>query len=259
MNELTKVDQNQIVTATPQEVVESGVIAAKTLMGIVEQNKWAIPMQGKKYLVFEAWQTLARFYNYTVKTKETKYVEYGSVKGFEAVVEVLDKDGKVVGGAEATCLSDERNWSGKPLFSLKAMAQTRAAGRALRQLLSFVAVLAGYAPTNAEEVSEEVLQPTKISAPRTYQTQAVASKITDRQVNMITGLVQKDLKEGGEWLSRVTTKLWKKESFVDLSMNEASALIKLLQSEIDKRASAKSEAKSVKEELENLNVDEIIG
>lgn len=203
MNELTKVTDNQIVTATPQEVVESGVIAAKTLMGIVEQNGWAIPMQGKKYLVFEAWQTLARFYNYTVKTKETKYVEYGAVKGFEAVVEVLDKDGKVVGGAEATCLSDEKNWSGKPLFSLKAMAQTRAAGRALRQLLSFVAVLAGYAPTNAEEVTEEVLQSTRSkstpSDPITPKQMDVVGNILNHNSKLHDALKAKGYGEFGKW------------------------------------------------------------
>lgn len=41
-----------------------------------------------------------------------------------------------------------------PLFQLASMAQTRAAAKALRNVLSWVAVLAGYKPTPAEEIEE---------------------------------------------------------------------------------------------------------
>jgi hypothetical protein len=41
-----------------------------------------------------------------------------------------------------------------PLFQLASMAQTRAAAKALRNVLSWVAVLAGYKPTPAEELDE---------------------------------------------------------------------------------------------------------
>jgi hypothetical protein len=45
------------------------------------------------------------------------------------------------------------NWRNKPLFTLKSMAQTRAGGKALRQMLSWVVVLAGFKATPAEEMS----------------------------------------------------------------------------------------------------------
>lgn len=41
-----------------------------------------------------------------------------------------------------------------PLFQLSSMAQTRACAKALRNVLSWVAVLAGYRPTPAEEMDE---------------------------------------------------------------------------------------------------------
>ena len=41
-----------------------------------------------------------------------------------------------------------------PLFQLSSMAQTRACAKALRNVLSWVAVLAGYRPTPAEEIAD---------------------------------------------------------------------------------------------------------
>lgn len=140
----------------PAEMVTQGKNNAKLLMDIVSQKNWAVNIGGKKYLQFEAWQTLAKFYGLTVRTVETKYVEYGNIKGFEARSEVVNKDGNVIGAGEGACLTDEKTWNGRPLFSLKAMAQTRASGRALRQMLSWIAVLGGYAPTAAEEMPREV-------------------------------------------------------------------------------------------------------
>ena len=50
------------------------------------------------------------------------------------------------------CMDDESKWSDKPLFQLRSMAQTRAQAKALRNVLAWVVVMAGYAPTPAEEM-----------------------------------------------------------------------------------------------------------
>jgi hypothetical protein len=52
------------------------------------------------------------------------------------------------------CLNDEPNWRNKPLFQLKSMAQTRALAKALRNVMAWVVVLAGYSPTPAEEMDD---------------------------------------------------------------------------------------------------------
>jgi|SRR3989304_1569308 len=149
--------QELTIKEQPREMVEFGKSAAQQLVALVTQNKWAVNISGHDYLRFEAWQTVGRFFGYTIKTKSTEYVEIGEAKGFEATASVLNSKGKEVGGAEALCLDDENNWKGKPLFSLKSMAQTRASAKALRQILAWVVVLAGFKPTPAEEVSEQVL------------------------------------------------------------------------------------------------------
>lgn len=156
---------------TAMQIISEGRDRAQQLMDLVTQNQWAKNIQGKNFLQVEAWQTLGRFYGYTAITRETKYIEYNGVKGFDARVEILDKDGRVIGGAEASCMTDEQNWRGKPLYSVKSMAQTRALGKAYRQILSFVAVMGGYEPTPAEEmdgveIKAEIVRPATNYPPR---------------------------------------------------------------------------------------------
>jgi hypothetical protein len=141
---------------SPKQITNFGTRAAQQLVDIVKQNSWAVKIQNNDYLRFEAWQTVGRFFGYTVKTQETKFVEYGEVSGFESKSIVLDAEGKEIGGAEAVCLNDEKNWKDKPLYSLKSMAQTRSAAKALRQILAWVVVLAGYKPTPVEEIGAEI-------------------------------------------------------------------------------------------------------
>lgn len=192
------VKQDLPSTQTATQVITEGQDRAKQLMGIVSQKGWSTNIQGKNFLQVEAWQTLGRFYGYTAKTKSTEYVEMGNVKGFNAVVEILDSKGVVVGGADAGCYSDEQKWNteshtnkfgktvdGSPLYSLKSMAQTRATGKAFRQMLSWVAVMAGYQPTPAEEMDG-----INVETPRTYEkpvqtTQTQDLEATQPQINRL--------------------------------------------------------------------------
>ena len=156
MNDIaTKIQTGML--AKPTRDTNFAQASSKILMDVVEQNGWSMALGGKKkHLMFEAWQTVGKYYGYTVKTGEANYVEYGEVKGFEAKAWVIDnKTGIEIGGAEAACLSDEPNWKNKPLFQQKSMAQTRAGSKALRQILGFVVALAGYSPTPAEEMIKE--------------------------------------------------------------------------------------------------------
>lgn len=140
------------IQRNPQEVLNEAREAAKVLIEMVKAKPKPFMLHGDIYLQFEDWQTVGRFYGATVKVTETKFIELGTVKGFEARAVVLDKNGLEVSGAEAMCLDDEKNWKSKPLFQLKSMAQTRASAKALRNVFAWVVVLAGYKPTPAEEM-----------------------------------------------------------------------------------------------------------
>jgi len=140
------------VARPPEQVVAEAKMAADELIKIVKAKPKPFMLHGDIYLQFEDWQTVGKFYGATVKVTETKYIEYGTVKGFEAKAVVLNSAGLEISGAEAMCLDDEKNWKTKPLFQLKSMAQTRASSKALRNVFAWVVVLAGYKPTPAEEM-----------------------------------------------------------------------------------------------------------
>jgi len=135
----------------PPEIIEEARLAATELQKVITTKKKKVVFNGEQYLEFEDWQLLGRFYSMTVQVKATDLISYGNIQGFWARADLL-QHGSVISSAEAMCLNDEPNWSKKPLFQLRSMAQTRACAKALRNVLSFVVVLAGYRPTPAEEM-----------------------------------------------------------------------------------------------------------
>jgi hypothetical protein len=139
----------------PRVVLDEAARAAQALSRVIETTKKKpVIFNGERYLEFEDWALLGKFYGITAKVIRTSFVEFGDTKGFEArAVAFHVPTGQEVSGAEAVCLDDEPNWRGKPLFQLKSMAQTRASAKALRNVLSWIVVLAGYKPTPAEEMT----------------------------------------------------------------------------------------------------------
>lgn len=134
--------------------------AASFLVDIIKKNNWSMKLGGQsEHIMYEGWQTAGKYYGYSVKTFDAEYVEFGNSWGFKAKAVVVNElTGIEVGGAEAYCMNDEKNWGvdkygkQKPKFQLASMAQTRAGSKALRQILGFVVALAGYNPTPAEEM-----------------------------------------------------------------------------------------------------------
>lgn len=158
-NGITPVEQtpeNQLpalpVKFDPQKDIENAQKAAKALMAVIAATK-PLEMNGKRYLYFEHWQTVGQFFNSTVGIEWTKeLIEGEQFYGYEAKAVIYNPQGIVVGGAESMCTIDENNWSNKPKFQLKSMAQTRAMAKALRSRFGFIAVLAGVEATPAEEM-----------------------------------------------------------------------------------------------------------
>jgi len=138
---------------SPKDVLDDASVAAKALIDMVKKTKQSIKIGGGEHLRYEAWMTVARFYGCVPKTGEAEPIEINNVFGFKARATVVNRDGQEISGAEAYCMADEPNWKNKPLFQLASMAQTRAGGKALRNVFAWVAVLAGYQATPAEEMS----------------------------------------------------------------------------------------------------------
>jgi hypothetical protein len=186
------------VPRPPAVVLAEAQEAAKALAEVINSKKRKVVFNGEVYLEFEDWATVARFYGISARIDSSRYVEYGDARGFEAHASAVLNGEKVISGAEALCLDDEPNWSRKPLFQLRSMAQTRAAAKALRTSLSWVVVLAGFKPTPAEEMSElnskpPIRQPERASARQALEPDVsepppptpVAGLITEKQQKMV--------------------------------------------------------------------------
>ena len=159
----------------PLEVANFGRNAAAVLKDIVKQADLIKNINGNDYMMFEGWQTVGKFFKTNAGIEWTKPIkeDNGEIEGFEARAYVQDEDGKIISTAESYCGRDEPNWKSRPIFAIRSMAQTRACAKALRQVYSWVVVLAGYKPTPADEMSDigkpiesKVVQEKKIKIPK---------------------------------------------------------------------------------------------
>lgn len=158
--ELVQLDHTELATPTRpmgadeyrDAVAEAGE-KAKVLAEVVEScNLYAI-ISGRKYLTVEAWQTIGVGYGITARIEWTHPLEGG---GWEARAVAVDANNVERAAAEAEAgRSDDKPWDSRPAYQQRSMAQTRAVSKSLRSCLSWVVVLAGYAPTPAEEMPRE--------------------------------------------------------------------------------------------------------
>lgn len=152
--ELMTVDASVPALRKPQEIVSEAKERANVLMQIVKEQNLSKRIGNKDHIQVEAWQTVGRFFNCSAGADEAEAIEVEGIKGAKAHAVVKDeRTGLVVSEAIAYCMRDEQNWRDKPWFQLASMAQTRAMSKALANKFRWVAVLAGYSGTPAEEMT----------------------------------------------------------------------------------------------------------
>ena len=97
-------------------------------------SRYSIQLQGRTYVQVAGATLIANAMGYTVREVEVKRVDFGGgVTGWEATAEILDLEtGTIIGRGSGIVTDDEKPWGTRPQFARRAMASTRAAGRALR-------------------------------------------------------------------------------------------------------------------------------
>lgn len=144
--------RREFFDSAPKDQVAQASEIATVLKDVIEQQGLFSLISGKKYIKAEGWQTLGTFLGVTAREKGVIKHEDGS---FEAYVELVKfRDGTVVGGASAICTRKERRWASADDYAVRSMAVTRATGKAFRLSFAWIVTLAGYAPTNEEEMPE---------------------------------------------------------------------------------------------------------
>ena len=161
---LARQDEGQIeisqanlpVYENPAEVVKRSGQWASALMEAVEQQKMYADMSGKKYLEVEAWQLVGMFANaHAVAQEPTPIEKDGEITGYLCTALVYQNDA-VIGQGTMSCGLDAfpcrgKQGSEKNKAAMSA-AQTWAISKALRNKFSFVAKLAGFEGTTADEM-----------------------------------------------------------------------------------------------------------
>ena len=204
-----------VLEGDPDEQLAFAAKAARALMSVVSQKAKPVMIRGEQYIEFGDWQVLGRFYGATVAVEWTKSLIQMTgpgkdlVTGYEARA-VVYRNGEIISAAEAMCLRDERNWKDRDEFMLKSMAQTRASAKALRNAFGWVAELAGYKSTPAEEMEgiqrDATPTQTKIvpEAPTVAVPSAEETKAKIKELLKMLGHKPKTVGEAGEIILQLT-------------------------------------------------------
>jgi hypothetical protein len=145
----------------PQAALAKFVDAARLAKQVIEKAGFEITIQGRRYITAQGWSVLGSMFGLTVRTRsiEHRTTENGKAQVI-AYVDVL-RHGQVIGGAAGAADYDEANWrkderwNERPYSHLVALAQTRAARKALQLLLSHIVALAGYETEELPEHAEK--------------------------------------------------------------------------------------------------------
>lgn len=157
----------EIKDSVSKKVIESYDIAnsnetmhlAQDLARFIKENKLFHNIQGKAYVNVEGWQyagarlgilpVIEELNNISVSTPGTDEHE---VK-YQAKVKLLNlKTQQDIGSGFAICSNRESGKRNYQEFAIASMAQTRAIGKAYRNILAWIIRAAGYEPTPAEEM-----------------------------------------------------------------------------------------------------------
>lgn len=152
------VNESTALTApdsAPAAVIAAAKEQATLLMNIVNSRRLFKDISGKKYLLAEAWEIIDAFNNAHPIPIRVERVEVDGTPAYEAEVHLM-KDGEVISGGIMTCGFDDFPCKGKEgtarVRAAQSAAQTWATSKASRIKFAWVAVMAGFEPTPAEEM-----------------------------------------------------------------------------------------------------------
>lgn len=147
------------------------VAMAKVLKTHIVEQKLYTPIANKNYVFVEGWQFAGGLMGLYPKVVKVENLSTDKEKKWKADVELIEiKSGKVVGFGSAICSNFENKKRAFDEYAILSMVQTRAIGKAYRNLVGWVMKLAGYEATPSEEMfrmgeSPSAATPTKPTTP----------------------------------------------------------------------------------------------
>ncbi|MDB5261737.1 MAG: hypothetical protein JWQ14_1018 [Adhaeribacter sp.] len=123
------------------------------LAKFIKENKLYQNIQGKEYVNVEGWQYAGSRLGILPVVEHVINVSTDTELKYQAKVNLLNlRTEQVVGAGFAICSNKEQGKKFYQEFAIASMAQTRAIGKAYRNILAWIIRAAGYEPTPAEEM-----------------------------------------------------------------------------------------------------------
>lgn len=154
------------VLISPREIIAQSQEQAKALMEVVEQMKLYQSVRGRKFLQVEAWQLIGQFTNTRAIPDEPTQIDDPDRIRYKCTVTLKDQAGEIVGSGSAEAHNKEEGKARLTENQIASTAQTRAISKAYRNKYGFVAKLAGFEATTAEEMSGAQQPPAPASKPQ---------------------------------------------------------------------------------------------
>ncbi len=139
---------------------------AKDLAKFIKENKLSTQVQGKEFVNVEGWQYAGSRLGIVPIVEHVINVSSDQEIKYQAKVTLFDmRSQHTVGAGFAICSNKESGKKFYQEFAIASMAQTRAIGKAYRNILAWIIRAAGYEPTPAEEMEYSGNVPTPAVAP----------------------------------------------------------------------------------------------
>ncbi|AMJ65121.1 hypothetical protein [Hymenobacter sp. PAMC 26628] len=137
---------------------------AKDLAKFIKDNKLTTNVQGKEFVNVEGWQYAGSRLGIVPIVEHVINVSSETEMKYQAKVTLYDlRHGVTVGAGFAVCSNKESGKKFYQEFAIMSMAQTRAIGKAYRNILAWIIRAAGYEPTPAEEMDYNTNAPQAVA------------------------------------------------------------------------------------------------
>ncbi len=132
----------------PQDMSNMAIV----LKSHVVKHKLYTEIVGKNYVHVDGWAFAGGLMGLFPKVTKVENLSSGNEIKWKADVEIINNKGEVLGSGFAICSNKENKKKSFDEYAILSMAQTRAIGKAYRNLVGWVMKLAGYESTPKEEM-----------------------------------------------------------------------------------------------------------
>ncbi|WP_460924378.1 hypothetical protein [Pontibacter brevis] len=152
-NKDTKVQKKPKIESYDISKSDETLHLAIDLAKFIKENRLYQNIQGKEYVNVEGWQYAGSRLGILPVVEHVVNISTDEEIKYQAKVNLLDlRSQQVVGAGFAICSNREQGKKYYQEFAIASMAQTRAIGKAYRNILAWIIRAAGYEPTPAEEM-----------------------------------------------------------------------------------------------------------